>query len=158
VDETGQHSSCGEMRSVAVAYGRSMLAFQSMCGRCARFSFSDLCCVPLSGDDFAALCQQFYLLIVTDVPRMRVGDHTEAQRWIWLLDQCYERHTQLVITSSAAGLEDLVDLRSAAMVGAGGGRSLAEVTFAAARATSRMHEMSTKAFQDACTRKRVTFL
>lgn len=152
--ESGTHISSGQSTPVTVGYGRSMNALQSPCGSCGRFSFSELCAIPLGSDDFAALCSHFQVLLISDVPRLRAEQHSEAQRWIWLLDNCYEHHTRLVMTSAAAGPDDLVDLHSVAMVGAGGGRSLQEVSFAVARATSRLHEMQTEAFQAACAERR----
>jgi len=153
--ESGTHISSGESMPVAVGYGRSMNALQSPCGSCGRFSFSELCAIALGSDDFAALCSHFQVLLISDVPRLRAEQHSEAQRWIWLLDNCYEHHTRLVMTSMAAGPDDLVDLHSVATVGAGGGRSLQEVSFAVARATSRLHEMQTEAFQTACAERRI---
>lgn len=151
--ETGTHPSAAATASVPLGYGRSMRALQSPCQQFGRFTFGQLCSDPLGPQDFAALCGRFRALVVADVPRLRAGAHSEAQRWIWLLDQCYERHTRLVLTSVADGPEDLVDLRSVAHAGAGGGRSLREVSFAVARATSRLHEMQTRAFQVECAKQ-----
>lgn len=150
---TGTSASSAVLRPVTVGYGRSLPVLQSRCGTCARFSFEDLCASALGAGDFAELCGRFSALLVDGVPRLRAGAHSEAQRWIWLLDSCYELRTQLVLTSAADGPTDLVDLHSVAEVGAGGGRSLQEVSFAVARASSRLHEMQTMAFQRACTQR-----
>ncbi|CAK0883246.1 unnamed protein product [Prorocentrum cordatum] len=104
------------LRGARLAYGRSIHALQSTCGTQARFAFQDLCCAPLSADDFSAICGQFSSIQVADVPRLRGGEHSEIQRWIWLLDHCYERHCHLVLTSAADGPEDLVDLRAVSQV------------------------------------------
>uniref|UniRef100_A0A7S4T3Q8 AAA+ ATPase domain-containing protein n=1 Tax=Alexandrium monilatum TaxID=311494 RepID=A0A7S4T3Q8_9DINO len=151
---TGSSPLSGELRPVAVGYGRKLPVVQSRCGTCARFRFEDLCASALGACDFAELCGHFPALLVDGVPRLRAGAHSEAQRWIWLLDCCYELRTQLVLTSAADGPADLVDLHSVAAVGAGGGRSLQEVSFAVARANSRLHEMQTMAFQRACAERR----
>ncbi|CAE8611826.1 unnamed protein product [Polarella glacialis] len=138
---------------VEVGYGRTLLVVQSACGTCARFTFQGLCDACLGDQDFAALCGQFRCIQVADVPRLRAGAHSEAQRWIWLLDFCYERQTQLVLTSVAEAPEDLVDLRAVASSGSGGGRSLQEVSFAVARMTSRLREMQTMAYSSASLEK-----
>lgn len=144
-----------QLTPTALAYGRSVPCLQSSCNkRCAQFTFSELCEKPLSAADFAVLCSQFETLLVTDVPRLRAGAHSAAQRWIWLLDQCYERHTRLILTSAASGPEDLIDLSSVSYSGAGGGRSLREVALAVDRANSRMREMQTTEFQLECMERR----
>lgn len=152
--ETGTCMSFAELLPTAIGYGRSLHALQSPCRNCGCFTFEELCSTPLSSDDFAALCKTFRVLLISGVPRLRGEQHSEAQRWIWLLDNCYEHHTRLVLTSIAASPADLVDLQSVAMVGAGGGRSLQEVSFAVARATSRLHEMESESFQKACIARR----
>jgi len=142
------------VRQEEVGYGRSLPVLQSPCRSCARFRFDELCASALGASDFAKLCERFPALLVADVPRLRAGAHSEAQRWIWLLDCCYERHTRLVVTTVATGPEDIVDLSSVAEVGLGGGRSLQEVSFAVARASSRLQEMQTGAFQRASAERR----
>jgi len=150
---TGSSASSAVLQPVSVGYGRSLPVLQSRCGTLARFRFEELCASALGASDFAALCGRFSALLVDGVPRLRAGAHSEAQRWIWLLDSCYELRTKLVLTSAADGPADLVNLRSVAEVGAGGGRSLQEVSFAVARASSRLHEMQTSAFQHECTKR-----
>merc|ERR1712046_235777 len=128
---------------VPVGYGRSLMCWQSLCRTCVRFSFSELCEAPLSATDFAELCRCFEVILLSDVPQLREGSHSKAQRLIWLLDQCYEKHTRLIMTSAAPGPDDLIDLESVSFSGAGGGQSLREVAFAVDRASSRMREMQT---------------
>jgi predicted ATPase len=130
---------------VDIACRRILPVLQSPCGACGIFSFSELFEVAqLSADDFEELCKRFRAVLVSDVPPLALS---LALRWIWFIDQCYENHTRLVLTSSATGPDDLVHLACIeGQVGAGGGRSLKEVSLAVARATSRLHEMQAQLF------------
>lgn len=134
---------------VPLSYGRSMLVLQSPCYTCARFRFEELFGTAMSNEDFAALTARFNFIQVSNVPRLRGENNCEASRWIWFIDHCYEQRTCLNFTSHADGPEDLIDLQEVATRGAGTGRSLQEVAFAASRTISRMYEMQSAAFEDA---------
>jgi len=150
---SGTIAADADVKNVSISYGRSLRVMQSRCQDFVRFHFDELCATPLNAEDFAALCRRFRAILISDVPLINARAHPEAQRWIWLLDQCYEHHTQLVMTTPAHGPAELVDLQTIAQGGAGGGCSLQEVYFAVARAASRLNEMQTKTFQQACAQR-----
>merc|ERR1712203_756398 len=136
--------------SVPVGYGRKLPVLLSQCQACVRFRFEDLCTFPptaLGAADYSVLCKQFSTLVVVDVPRLRPETHDAARRWTLFLDSCYENHARLIICTVANDPDDLLDLSG---VDAGEGQSLQEASFAVERAVSRMYEMQSKAYLDAC--------
>ena len=59
-------------------------------GTCAKFSFHDLCGLPLGSADYLELCRRFSSFIVTDVPKMSFREKDLARRFIVFIDAVYE--------------------------------------------------------------------
>lgn len=67
-------------------------------GKCAMFSFSDLCEKPLGAADYLELTRLYEAFIVTDVPTMDYRTRDYARRFITFIDAIYERRGKLVLT------------------------------------------------------------
>lgn len=137
---------------VPVGYGRILPVRQSRCRACARFSFEDLCTYPptaLGSADYAELCKHFHTLVVSSVPRLRPEARDAARRWTLFLDSCYESHIRLILSTTAKDPEDLLNLAEDGQ-DTNDGQSLQEASFAVARCTSRLHEMQSMSYQEAC--------
>jgi len=138
---------------VAVGYGRKLPVLQTACQQCARFSFKDLCTYPpvaLGAADYSELCNRFHTIFVADIPRLRPESRDAARRWTLFLDNCYESHVRLIVTTAAEGPEDLLDLSDFELEDTNDGQSLREASFAVQRATSRLHEMQSLQYLTAC--------
>jgi peroxisome-assembly ATPase len=66
------------------------LAVPAVLGQCAKFTFHDLCGLPLGSADYLELCRRYGAFIVTDVPRMSFREKDLARRFIVFIDAVYE--------------------------------------------------------------------
>jgi len=149
-------SGAEEQCEVSVAYGRTLPVLQSRDRQSARFSFTDLCTFPptaLGSADYAEFCATFSTVLVTDIPRLRPESGDAARRWTLFIDSCYENHIRLIMSTVAKDPEDLLDL-TAIENGDSDGQSLQEASFAVSRCQSRLHEMQSQAYQEACSVRR----
>ncbi len=77
------------------------------------FDFATLCGGPRSQNDYLELADRFHTLIVSEVPQMSASLSSEARRFTWLVDVCYDRRIKLVI-SAAVVAEELYTVGSLA--------------------------------------------
>ncbi len=93
---------------------------------CARFSFHDLCEMPLGPADYLALASDFQTVFIEQIPALKTSQRNEARRFVLLIDTLYDARIRLVATS-AKEPEDIYPK---------GGHS-----FEFARTISRLNEM-----------------
>jgi cell division protein ZapE len=67
----------------------------------ARFSFHELCEVPLGAGDYLRLAREFHTLIVDHIPVMGFEKRNEAKRFIALIDTLYDNAVKLVASAAA---------------------------------------------------------
>lgn len=96
---------------------------------CAVFSFDQLCRSPLSNTDYIAICQEFSVIILADIPELSTDEHNEAKRFMHLVDTIYE-FKRILICSSRVGIESIY--------------KSGKWHFEFLRTISRLHEMQTK--------------
>ena len=80
-----------------------------LCRRTANvawFTFTALCDGPRSQNDYIALAQQFYAVIVSGVPQLVAEHDDQARRFISLVDEFYDHNVKLVL-AAAVPLEKL---------------------------------------------------
>lgn len=92
----------------------------------AWFHFEEICTTPRAAQDYIELAQQFNTIIVTDIPLLDEYSDDKARRFIYLIDELYDKNVKLI--ASAAGQPD--SLYSGTML-----------EFAFRRTTSRLIEM-----------------
>lgn len=61
-------------------------------------SFSEICEGPRSAKDYIEVCSEFHTLFVSDVPLMNGDNDDSARRFIALVDECYERNVNLILS------------------------------------------------------------
>ncbi len=66
------------------------------------FDFATLCGGPRSQNDYLELANRFHTLIVSGVPRMSASLSSEARRFTWLVDVCYDRRVKLILSAEVA--------------------------------------------------------
>lgn len=93
------------------------------------FDFAALCDGPRSQHDYIVLAKEYHAIIVANVPPMGRKNEDQARRFLYLVDELYDRRVKLII-SAAAPLE--------ALYGEG------KLKFEFDRATSRLLEMQSQ--------------
>jgi cell division protein ZapE len=67
----------------------------------ALFDFKELCEADLSVADYCAICKEFSLIFLLNVPILEAQDRNEAKRLIWFIDEVYEKQIQLVVLAQS---------------------------------------------------------
>ncbi|KAK2144143.1 hypothetical protein LSH36_782g05020 [Paralvinella palmiformis] len=75
--------------------------FPKTCGRILDTSFHDLCMKPLGAIDYLALCEEFDIIVLRDVPRMSLEQRSEARRFITMIDTFYDHKIQLICSAES---------------------------------------------------------
>ncbi len=60
-------------------------------GGAARFSFENLCGVPLGASDYLRLARTYHTIVIDHIPRLDQDRRNEAKRFITLIDELYEK-------------------------------------------------------------------
>jgi cell division protein ZapE len=66
------------------------------------FDFATLCGGPRSQNDYLELANRFHTIILSEVPQMSAASSSEARRFTWLVDVCYDRRVKLIISAAVA--------------------------------------------------------
>ena len=106
----------------------------------AWFDFHALCDGPRGKDDYIELARRYHTVLLSGVPRFTAGDADKLRRFVWLIDEFYDRRVKLMI-SAAVPAPELVDATvSRDRFQAGLTASLRE------RLVSRLTEMQTRRY------------
>jgi len=69
--------------------------------------FGELCDGPRGKADYIELARRYHTVLISDVPRFGPGDADVLRRFVWLVDEFYDRRVKVII-SAAAPPETLV--------------------------------------------------
>lgn len=95
------------------------------------FSFAALCDGPRSQNDYIELAREYHAVLVSDVPPLHEKIDDQARRFIYLVDEFYDRGVKLIV-SAAKPIEELYS----------GGR----LEFEFQRTVSRLLEMQSQEY------------
>lgn len=98
---------------------------------CAVFTFDQLCRAPLASNDYIAICQEFNVIILAEIPQLGLDEHNEAKRFINLIDTIYDLK-KILICSAKTDIESIYKA----------GKWHFEFT----RTASRLHEMQSQEY------------
>ena len=73
----------------------------------AWFDFTALCDGPRGKADYIELARRYHTVVISGVPRFGPGDADVLRRFVWLVDEFYDRRVKLIV-SAASRAEDLV--------------------------------------------------
>lgn len=65
----------------------------------AWFYFNEICEGPRSSKDYIEISKEFHTLLISDIPLLTESKENETRRFIALIDECYERKVNLIISS-----------------------------------------------------------
>ena len=64
----------------------------------AWFYFNEICEGPRSSKDYIEISKEFHTLLISDIPSLTESRENETRRFIALIDECYERKVNLIIS------------------------------------------------------------
>jgi cell division protein ZapE len=67
----------------------------------ARFTFAELCGVPLGPRDYVAIAHAFHTLLIEDIPALSPAQRNEARRFVTLIDTLYDNGVCLIASAAA---------------------------------------------------------
>lgn len=70
-------------------------------GEIAWFSFDALCDTPRATPDYIVLSRQFHTIIISNVPVMDEYLDDKARRFIYLIDEMYDRSVKIIISAQS---------------------------------------------------------
>jgi cell division protein ZapE len=74
----------------------------------AWFEFPQLCEGPRAKADYIELARRYHTVLLSGVPRFSIADADRLRRFVWLVDEFYDRRVKLIIAAAAPAAE-LVD-------------------------------------------------
>lgn len=70
-------------------------------GGIAWFAFSALCEGPRSAADYIEIARDFHTVLISDVPRFDGNSDDAARRFVYLIDELYDRHVNVLLSAQA---------------------------------------------------------
>jgi cell division protein ZapE len=67
----------------------------------ARFSFHELCELPLAAADYLRIAHEYHTVVLDHVPVMTYGNRNAAKRFIILIDTLYDHNVKLIASADA---------------------------------------------------------
>jgi cell division protein ZapE len=105
----------------------------------AWFDFSELCDGPRGKADYIELARRYHTVLISDVPRFTASDADILRRFVWLIDEFYDRRVKLILSAQVPA-EELVVQRTD-----GGDKFQANLNASLnERLVSRLTEMQTR--------------
>ncbi len=77
------------------------LALKAQADGVAWFEFAQLCEGPRSAADYIEIARHFHTVLISNVPRMDRNSEDAAQRFVYLVDEFYDRRVNLLLTAAA---------------------------------------------------------
>jgi len=68
----------------------------------AWFAFDALCEGPRSSADYIEIARDFHTVLLSDVPYFNERNEDAARRFVYLIDELYDRHVNLLLSAAAA--------------------------------------------------------
>ncbi|MDP2241722.1 MAG: cell division protein ZapE [Burkholderiales bacterium] len=106
----------------------------------AWFDFQALCDGPRGKPDYIELARRYHTLLLSGVPRFTAGDAERLRRFVWLIDEFYDKRVKLIISAGVAASELVADADSGDRFQANLNASLKD------RLVSRLTEMQTREY------------
>ncbi len=99
------HLADGAPREPVLTVQNRELRAVALSGSVVWFDFDTLCGGPRSQNDYLELAGRFHTVILSDVPRMKASQSSEARRFTWLIDVFYDHKVKLIISAECEAEE-----------------------------------------------------
>ena len=94
-----EHLADGAPREPVITVQNRVLNAVALSGSVVWFDFKTLCGGPRSQNDYLELAGRFQTVILSDVPRMKANQSSEARRFTWLIDVFYDHKVKLIMSA-----------------------------------------------------------
>ncbi len=81
-----------------IVHGRQ-IAFKAYNKKIGYFTFNELCAEMLGAADYLALARRLDVVIITNIPKLKLEQRNEAKRFVTLIDTLYEHKVRLICTA-----------------------------------------------------------
>ncbi len=78
----------------------------------AWFEFAALCDGPRGKPDYIELSKRYHTVMVSNVPRFGAGMADKLRRFVWMIDEFYDRRVKLIVSASVAAEELIINADS----------------------------------------------
>jgi len=82
-----------------------MIRVRREAGGVAWFEFRELCEGPRGKADYIELARRYHTVLLSGVPRFTAGDADRLRRFVWLIDEFYDRRVKLIFAAAAPAAE-----------------------------------------------------
>ncbi len=106
----------------------------------AWFDFNDLCAGPRGKPDYIELGRRYHTILISGVPRFTAADGDVLRRFVWLVDEFYDRRVKLMLGAAVPAAQLVADAADTDGFQAHLNASLKE------RLASRLTEMQTRQY------------
>jgi len=66
------------------------------------FDFKSICTSPRAAQDYIELAQRYNTVIISNIPVLDENSDDQARRFIYLIDELYDRNVKLIVSADAA--------------------------------------------------------
>lgn len=81
-----------------------LISAKALSSGVAWFAFSALCEGPRSAADYIEIARDFHTVILSDVPRFAEHNEEAARRFVYLIDELYDRHVNVLLSAESDAL------------------------------------------------------
>jgi len=75
----------------------------------AWFDFNELCDGPRGKPDYIELAYRYHTILISGVPRFGSGRADALRRFVWMVDEFYDRRVKLILSAAAPAAELIVE-------------------------------------------------
>jgi cell division protein ZapE len=76
-----------------------------VCAQAAWFDFAALCDGPYGSADYIELARRYPAILISGLPQFTPFNENDAQRFVHLIDELYDRRVKLAVTAQAPTVE-----------------------------------------------------
>ena len=105
--EAFTHIASGAGDSAALEIEERLIRVRRQAPGIAWFDFAELCAGPRGKPDYIELSKRYHTVIITGIPKFGADDGDVLRRFVWLVDEFYDRRVKLMIGAAVAA-DDLV--------------------------------------------------
>jgi protein AFG1 len=108
-DVNGNDDVISQVEILPVRMGRTITIKRSNPhNSCGRFTFNELCLLPLGAADYLTLSEHYKIIIIEDIPKLDSSKYNEARRFVTMIDTLYESTTlNKLVLSAEVPLDEL---------------------------------------------------